>query len=139
METVEIKCPKSMLNVAERAKKGRNRYISGFRACSGRRGRRFKSCYPDHLIRCRFSNFFSETDIFSILKSALLLIFLFSTLKINFTKKSKNKIKNFKEYSNINTIFSLNFSINFFKSVWRFKGQCAMRAPFIVKCYILVY
>ena len=36
-----------ILNVAERAKKGKNRYISGFRACSGRRGRRFKSCYPD--------------------------------------------------------------------------------------------
>ena len=49
METVEIRCPKSMLNVAERAKKSKNRYISGFRACSGRRGRRFKSCYPDHI------------------------------------------------------------------------------------------
>ena len=44
---MEIRCPKSMLNVAERAKKGKNRYISGFRACSGRRGRRFKSCHPD--------------------------------------------------------------------------------------------
>ena len=47
METVEIKCLKSILNVAERAKKGKNRYISAFRACSGRRGRRFKSCHPD--------------------------------------------------------------------------------------------
>ena len=46
---MEIRCPKSMLNVAERAKKGKNRYISGFRARSGRRGRRFKSCIPDHV------------------------------------------------------------------------------------------
>ena len=44
---MEIRCPKSILNVAERAKKGKNRYISGFRACSGRRSRRFKSCHPD--------------------------------------------------------------------------------------------
>ena len=36
-----------MLNVAGRAKKGKNRYISGFRARSERRDRRFKSCYPD--------------------------------------------------------------------------------------------
>ena len=36
-----------MLNVAERAKKGKNRYISGFRACSGRRGRGFKSRHSD--------------------------------------------------------------------------------------------
>ena len=49
METVEIRCPKSMLNVAKRAKKGKNRYISSFRACSGRRGRRFKSCHPDQI------------------------------------------------------------------------------------------
>ncbi len=49
METVEIRFPKSMLNVAKRAKKGKNRYISGFSERSGRRGRRFKSCYPDHV------------------------------------------------------------------------------------------
>ena len=47
METVEIRWLKSILNVAERAKKGKNRYISGFRACSGRRSRRFKSCHLD--------------------------------------------------------------------------------------------
>ena len=50
METMEIRCPKSMLNVAERAKKSKNRYISGFSERSGRRGRRFKSCHPDHQI-----------------------------------------------------------------------------------------
>ena len=44
---MEIRCPKSILNVAERAKKGKNRYISGFRARSGRRGRVFKSRHPD--------------------------------------------------------------------------------------------
>ena len=47
METVEIRCPKSILNVAERAKKGKNRYVSGFSERSGRRGHRFKSCHPD--------------------------------------------------------------------------------------------
>lgn len=47
METAEIKCLKSMLNVAERAKKGKNRYISGFRACSGARGREFESRHFD--------------------------------------------------------------------------------------------
>ena len=48
METVEIRCPKSMLDVAERVKKGKNRYISGFRAFSGARGRGFKSRHSDH-------------------------------------------------------------------------------------------
>ena len=47
METVEIRCLKSILNVADRAKKSKKRYISGFRARSGPRGRRFESCYPD--------------------------------------------------------------------------------------------
>ena len=37
-----------MLNVAERAKKSKNRYISGFSERSGRRGRRFESCHLDH-------------------------------------------------------------------------------------------
>jgi hypothetical protein len=47
METVEIKCLKSILNVAKRAKNGKKRYISGFRARSGARGRWFKSRHYD--------------------------------------------------------------------------------------------
>ena len=46
---MEIRCPKTILNVAKRDKKSKKRYISSFRACSGRRGRRFKSCHPDHV------------------------------------------------------------------------------------------
>ena len=47
METVEIKCLKSNLNVAKRAKKGKNRYISGFRACSGHDTNQFISNQPN--------------------------------------------------------------------------------------------
>ena len=36
-----------MLNVAERAKKGKNRYISGFRACSGHGTNQFISNQPN--------------------------------------------------------------------------------------------
>ena len=79
METVEIKCLKSMLNVAERAKKGKNRYISGFRARSGRKGRRFKSCYPDHV-----GTSFACSDFYLHKNQSLTILFLL------FHKKSRS-------------------------------------------------
>ena len=71
METVEIRCPKSMLNVAERAKKSKNRYISSFRACSGRRGRRFKSCIPDYV-----GTSFACSDFYLHKNQSLTILFL---------------------------------------------------------------
>ena len=56
-----------MLNVAERAKKGKNRYISSFRACSGRRGCRFKSCYPDQTKKPSFEGFLLFNRIYIFL------------------------------------------------------------------------
>ena len=47
METVDIRCPKSMLNVAKRAKKGKNRYISGFSERSGHGTIQFISIEPN--------------------------------------------------------------------------------------------
>ena len=47
METVEIKCLKIILNVAERAKKGKNRYISGFSERSGHGTIQFISIKPN--------------------------------------------------------------------------------------------
>ena len=43
-----IRCPKSILNVAERAKKSKNRYISGFRAFSGHGTIQFISIKPNY-------------------------------------------------------------------------------------------
>jgi len=79
METVEIRCPKSILNVAKRAKKGKNRYKSGFRAHSGRRGRRFKSCHPDHV-----GTSFACSDFYLHKNQSLTILFLL------FHKKSRS-------------------------------------------------